>query len=553
MLRKLNVQDFALMDHLELSFTDGFTVLTGETGAGKSILIDAISYVMGTKFNREFIRSGETKTSVEAEFDMPTQVVEILEREQIPMKEHLILFRENSSTGKSIATVNGKAVLISTLKEISPYLLDIHGQHNNQNLLDSDNHLDYLDEYGDIRQSNEFSSYQDLYRKIREKERKLVSLTRNNEREKVMEFLEYQVQEIKKHHLNPEEEEELMAKEKMLSHAQKIGEALISAQKALSDEQLDSLEHAVRSLQSIEEVYSEAKDIAQIIEDSFFSLTEARRDLVAISGEVYFDSNELDDINGRLFIYEAMQKKYGKTTQDVLVELERMEEELYELSHAEDLIADLKNQIIALKSQALEAGAELSVLRKQAAAELSSKINAELKFVGLGKADFSPFIQEGEAFTEVGTDQVHFYISTNTGEPKKPLEKVVSGGELSRIMLALKAAFIDREGTPTVIFDEIDTGISGSIAQAVGEKMHHISEVTQVLCVTHLPQIASWSDHHLIAKKEEKKGRTFSQVIHASEDDKVMEIAKMLAGAKVTEAILANAKDLILTTNQRKS
>lgn len=553
MLRKLKVRDFALMDNLELSFCDGFTVLTGETGAGKSILIDAISYVMGTKFNREFIRSGKTKTSVEAEFDMTPSVLKILEREQIPVKSQLTLFRENSQTGKSLAAVNGQPVLVATMKEISPYLLDIHGQHNNQNLLDPDNHLDYLDEYGNIRSREQFLNYQNLYLKIKEKERKLTALTRNNEREKLMEFLAYQVDEIKKHHLDETEEEELIVKEKMLSHAQKIGEAISDAQSALSDDQLDSLNHAVRSLRSVEGVYSEAAGLAGIIEDAFFSLSEARRDLAGMAGEIYFDGNELDEINGRLFIYEAMQKKFGKTTADVLKELERMEEELYELTHAEELIAQLKTEMIQLKSQALEAGAELSVLRKSTAAELSAKINAELKFVGLAKADFSPFIQEGEAFTAVGTDQVHFYISTNTGEPKKPLEKIVSGGELSRIMLALKASFLDREGTPTVIFDEIDTGISGSIAQAVGEKMHHISEQTQVLCVTHLPQIASWSDHHLIAQKEEKAGRTFSKVEQASDDEKIMEIAKMLAGSKVTEAILANAKELILTINEKKN
>lgn len=553
MLRKLKVRDFALMDHLELSFEDGFTVLTGETGAGKSILIDAISYVMGTKFNREFIRSGKTKTSVEAIFDMPPTVRGILEREQIPAGSQLTLFRENSETGKSAAMVNGQPVLVSTVKEISPYLLDIHGQHNNQNLLDPDNHLAYLDEYGEVRTSDQFRTYHALFLKIREKEHKLSQLTRNNEREKLMDFLAYQVEEIKKHHLDEAEEEDLIAKEKMLSHAQKIGEALSDAQMALSDDQLDSLNHAVRSLRSVEGVYSEAADLAQIIEEAFYNLIEARRDLAGVADEVYFDGNELDEVNGRLFIYESMQKKYGQTTADVLGELVRMEEELYELTHAEELIAQLKGEIIGLKNEALEAGADLSVLRKSAASQLSAKINRELKFVGLAKADFMPMIQEGEAFTENGTDQVRFYISTNTGEPKKPLEKIVSGGELSRIMLALKASFIDREGTPTVIFDEIDTGISGSIAQAVGEKMHQISETTQVLCVTHLPQIASWSDHHLIARKEEHDGRTFSSVLHASAEDKVLEIAKMLAGAKVTEAILANARDLIETTDQRKS
>lgn len=552
MLRHLTVRDFALMDHLECSFQDGFTVLTGETGAGKSILIDAISYVMGTKFNREFIRSGKSKTSVEAEFDMTPGLEEMLSREQIPVRETLTLFRENSETGRSAAAINGHPVLVATVKQISPFLLDIHGQHNNQNLLDPENHLEYLDEYGRIRHSEEFGAYRDLYVTLKEKEQKLAVLTRNNERDKLMDFLSYQVEEIKKHGLSETEEEELRSKEKMLSHAQKIGEALKDAGQALSDEPLDALDHSIRSLRSVGEVFEEAGKLAQVIEDAFYNLVEARRDLTSIADEVYFDGNELDEINGRLYIYDAMRKKYGPTTQAVLEELSRMEDELYELTHAEELIAALKQEIHRLKGEALEAGSILSVLRKSAAVELSDRINRELKFVGLGKADFMPQILEGEAFTENGTDEVRFLISTNTGEPQKPLEKIVSGGELSRIMLALKASFIDREGTPTVIFDEIDTGISGSIAQAVGEKMHQISENTQVLCVTHLPQIAAWSDHHLVAQKAERGGRTYSQVSVATAEDKVLEIAKMLAGSELTSTILANAKELVETTEKRK-
>ncbi len=552
MLLKLKVHDFALMDELELSFEAGFTVLTGETGAGKSILIDAISYVMGTKFNREFIRSGKTRTSVEASFDLPAAVRPILEREGIPAGDTLTLFRENSETGRSAAAINGQPVLVGTVKEISPFLLDIHGQHNNQNLLDPDNHLGYLDEYGRIGASREYLAYQELYGRIRDREHKLAQLTRNNEREKLMDFLTFQVEEINRQHLSEAEEDELRAKEKMLSHAQKIGEALNGAVGALADEALDPLDHAIRALRAVEGVFPEAASPAQQIEDAFFNLLEARRDLTAITDEVYYDSNELDEINDRLHTYESLKKKYGATTAQVLAELTRMEEELYELTHAEELIDALKKEIAALKGKALEAGANLSVLRKQTAQELSERINAELKFVGLAKADFMPQILEGEAFTETGTDEVRFLISTNTGEPKKPLEKIVSGGELSRIMLALKASFIDREGTPTVIFDEIDTGISGAIAQAVGEKMYEIARATQVLCVTHLPQIAAWSDHHLIARKEEKKGRTFSRVDGATADEKILEIAKMLAGAEITEGIKANAQDLVTTTDQRK-
>lgn len=552
MLQTLKVSDFALMDKLELSFREGFTVLTGETGAGKSILIDAISYVMGTKFNREFIRSGKASTRVEAHFTSPGQVNAILEREGIPAGDVVVLARENTEAGKSSSWINGKPVLVGLLREISPFLLDIHGQHNNQNLLNPEHHLLYLDEYGAVQAAPEFKAYKATYDELKARERKLAQLTRNNEREKVMDYLTFQIQEIKKQDISPGEEEELLEKEKMLSHAQKIGEALATAQDALSEEQLSSLDHSVKALRSVEEVFSGAGELAGIIEEAYFNLEEARRDLASRADEIYYDPNELDEINARLFSYDALKKKYGRSTAEVLEELGRMEEELYELTHAEELITSLKAEIALLKGEALEKGGRLSMLRQDVARRLSEKINSELKFVGLGKADFMPVILENQSFAESGTDDVHFMISTNTGEPRKPLEKIVSGGELSRIMLALKAAFIDREGTPTVIFDEIDTGISGSIAQAVGQKMYQISHNTQVLCVTHLPQIAAWSDHHFIARKEVKKGRTYSEVTYADAEGKTLEIAKMLAGSKITEAILANARELIQTTGEFK-
>lgn len=552
MLQTLKVSDFALMDKLELSFREGFTVLTGETGAGKSILIDAISYVMGTKFNREFIRSGRTSTRVEACFSCPPAVTAILSREGLPAGEELILARENTEAGKSFSWINGRPVLVGLLKEISPYLLDIHGQHNNQNLLNPEHHLLYLDEYGDIAASLEFQAYAAAYAELKARERKLAQLTRNNEREKVMDYLTFQIQEIQRANLSPGEETELLEKEKMLSHAQKIGEALATAQEALSEEQLGSLDHSVNALRQVADVFAGAGELAAVIEEAYFNLEEARRDLARQAEEIYYDPNELDEINGRLFTYDTLKKKYGKSTGEVLLELSRMEEELYELTHAEELIAALKAEIAVLKGDVLEKGGRLSRLRQEVARGLAEKINSELKFVGLGKADFMPVVLADQGFSEQGTDDVHFMISTNTGEPRKPLEKIVSGGELSRIMLALKAAFIDREGTPTVIFDEIDTGISGSIAQAVGQKMYQISHNTQVLCVTHLPQIAAWSDHHFIARKEVKKGRTYSEVTYADDEGKTLEIAKMLAGAKITDAILANARELIQTTAESK-
>lgn len=546
MLRALSVKDFALMDELHLEFKEGFTVLTGETGAGKSILIDAISYVMGNKFNREFIRTGKDKTRVEATVDCPKKLESVLMQADIkPRAGKITLARENTLSGRSFAWINDKPVLVTYIKDLAKDLLDIHGQHHNQNLLDPDQHLGYLDAFGQIQTTRAFQDYGHSYGQLKELEGRLNKLTRNNERDAMMDFISFQVEEIKKAGLSVEEERQLLEKEALLSHAQKIGEALLSVKAALAEEGLDAIQKASRNLEAIKEVFPRVADLPQIMADAYYNLVEVRRDAEDLTEEIYFNQAELDDINSRLFQYETMHKKYGETTEEVLEKLSTLEEDLFELSHAETRIKELKAEIAEKKAELLDLGEVLSRQRQGAAKDLADKLNSELKQVGLGKADFMPLVTKDNQIRENGLDEVHFLISTNTGEPRKPLEKIVSGGELSRIMLAMKSTFIHRDHTPTVIFDEIDTGISGRIAQAVGEKMVKIAEEAQVLCVTHLPQIAAWSHHHAVAKKMERGGRTRSLVEYVSQAEKAEEIAKMMAGDVLTESALANAKELM--------
>ncbi|PKK39234.1 DNA repair protein RecN [Clostridiaceae bacterium JG1575] len=552
MLKELSVTDFALMEELNLHFESGFTVLTGETGAGKSILIDAISYVLGTKFNREFIRTGAKKTSVRACFDPTGPVEEILRREGIPLGDEVVLARENHESGKSVASLNGQPVLVSLIREVGRHLLDLHGQHNNQRLLDPSAHGELLDAYGHILEHPAFLAYARAYETLMAQKARLDRLTRGSQREHLLDFLTFQTQEIQKQGLSCAEEETLRAKEKRLAHAQRIGEAVAQALLALSEESLQGIEGAGRSLRGIADVLPEASPIASAAESAFYTLEEARHDLARVQEDLYYDPQELDEVNARLYVYETLQKKYGATTEKVLAECQRMEEELYELTHAQALIEALTAEIQTLEKTARALGEALAEVRRDVAKTLGLAIEGELAYVGLKNSRFLPEVQTEEAFTPLGTDRVHFLISTNTGEPLKPLEKVVSGGELSRIMLAIKSVFLDKEGTPTVIFDEIDTGISGPIASAVGEKMVDISEGAQALCVTHLPQIAAWSDHHLIAHKAERKGRTFSFVQKATLEEKTAEIAKMLGGADLTENIVANAKDMMAQAQGRK-
>lgn len=554
MLERLHIRNFALIKDVTINFEVGFTVLTGETGAGKSIMIDSLSYVLGNKFNKEFIRSGEEETAVTAYFDPDSRCEEFLRENDIPQTESgfIVIERENSITGKGISKVNGINVQAGKIKQLGALLLDIHGQHNNQNLLDAQMHIEYLDRYGSIEETAEFSEYRKLYEKLKEKESRLSSLTRNNERDSLMDFLSFKIGEIKDARISEEEENTLRDREKLLSNSQKIQDSINSVLNAVSDDVLDNIRNASRSISGISEVVERAKGMSETLDESYYNLEDIRSEAMNLQSELYFDPNELDSINQRLYTYDELKKKYGETVEKILLNLKSMEEEMYDLENAEEIIKKLKAEIAVIKGELIQAASELRKSRQEVGKKLSKKINEELSYVGLGKADFVPEIIKEDTFYENGMDSVHFMISTNRGEPLKPLEKTVSGGELSRIMLAMKAAFIDKDRTPTVIFDEIDTGISGRIAESVGEKMYSISHGTQVLCVTHLPQIASWSDNHLIARKKEKGNRTFSEVTHASEEEKIMEIAAMTGTSKVTESNIRNAEEMIKEIKRRK-
>lgn len=550
MLRSLKVSNFALIEDIELDFKNGFTVITGETGAGKSILIDAISYVLGTKFNREFIRYGEDRTFVKAVFDTPDNLIERFRNKKLTIE------RENTSSGKSFAKINGESVNVSDVKDIARYLLDIHGQHNNQNLLNPEMHIAYLDLFADINNKKEFINYRIKHSHMKELENKLNTLNRGNEREKIMDFLRFQIDEIKKSRISVYEEAELLKKSDMLNHSQKIGEALKLSSEVLNGEDNNvvfQLGLVVKQLNSIKDVMPDVTDTLKIIEESYYNLSEAARDTESLKSSVYFDEIELDEVNQRLFTYHSLKKKYGSDVSQILEYLDEKEKELFELENREEIIEKLKSEISLIKKELIKQAESIHEIRSKAAVKLSKEINAELKQVGLGKADFMPEVTHVNLLMENGSDSVSFMISTNTGEPRKPLEKIVSGGELSRIMLAMKSVFINKDNIPSVIFDEIDTGISGSVAEAVGRKMYDISKNSQVFCVTHLPQIAAYSDNHMIARKEEENNRTFSRIFKADSSEKTREIANMLSGSKVTDKTLESAEELILSIDKNKS
>ena len=472
---------------------------------------------------------------------------DLLEAQDIPFDDLVVFSRETFMQGRNLAKINGKTVLLNVLKEVGKELLDIHGQHNNQNLLDVSKHLSYLDSFIDLEKEPVYRRYLDEFHKFQGLKDRLSKLMGSRDREKLMDYLKFQIEDLEKGKLNLHEEKELMEKFSMLSHAEKISTGLTKAYELMDNENgvLESLTAAIQSLKSIAKHFEKTEAPLDNLENAYYLLQEAYRDIAGFRDIVYYDQDELNTINERLFVYSTYKKKYGETIEEVLRHYEKIRQEYEDLKDADEIILKTRKEIDAQKKIIFMAGKELHDKRVSGGKALSKKINEELKFIGLEKAEFAVSVVETEEIHEYGTDDVSFLISTNIGEPKKALEKIVSGGELSRIMLAMKVAFMEKDKTPSVIFDEIDTGISGRIAEAVGEKMYSLSKRFQVFCVTHLPQIAAFSDHHLVVSKHEEKKRTFTRVEKLNLQGKTMELAKMIGGSKISDPQLKNAEDTI--------
>ncbi|HSP46711.1 MAG TPA: DNA repair protein RecN [Clostridiaceae bacterium] len=558
MLIQLNVRNFALIDNLEIVMKKGYNILTGETGAGKSILIDSISFVLGGKFTRDFIRSGEESAYVEAVFTAEEGARPLLDSLGITYEDILILSRESFVNGRNTARVNGRSVLISTLRELGRELLDIHGQHNNQNLLEASKHIDYLDSFIGLENEEAYQDYQKAFRQLRELKERLQDLEGNRDRDKLVDYLKFQIEDIEGAKLSEEEEKDLEEKVLMLSNSEKLSTSLNTAYELLEggDEDEEGILHnmnlVIKSLTSIAKVYEKVGEPLKVIEESLYAVEEAARDVSSLRSLIYFDADELNEVNERLHTYAGYKKKYGGDLQEVFEYLTRIRTQYEEIINAEEIIRELKAAIAAKRKTLLTLGKKLSELREKGGKALSERINREMKFVGLEKADFLVSVAMEDTIYENGIDRVNFLISTNLGEPKKPLEKVVSGGELSRIMLAMKVAFIAKDRTPSVIFNEIDTGISGRVAEAVGEKMYSLSKEFQVFCVTHLPQIAAFSDNHLVVEKVEKGKRTTTRVRELKAEEKAEEISKMIGGSVISEITISTAKDIIEKSGEIK-
>lgn len=560
MLLQLNIKNFALIEELTISFNSGFNVLAGETGAGKSILIDAINYVLGSKFNKELIRTGENKTFVEAVFTVENpKTSDILEKNEIEIEDIIIISRETFQSGKSIAKVNGKSVLLSTLRFISSTLIDIHGQHENQNLLLSENHINYIDDFGNNNLKMYLNKYKEIYHEFIEKQNDIKRLTGNNEeRNKIIDFLKYQIDEINSANLKEGEDIKLNEKYKILSNSEKISRTLNDCYVDLYEgrenveSMYDKLRIMIKHLDNLEQDFPKVIDIVKALKDAYYNMEDAIEKMGNIKNDVYYDESELEYINGRMYQINDYKKKYGDTIPKIFEYRDKISKQYYEMVNSNEIIENLKDEMVKIVEGLKNYGKYIHIERCKIADILEKNVKKELNFVGLEKSVFKVDVSISEKFYTNGMDSIRFLISTNPGEPLKPLEKIVSGGELSRIMLALKTVFVDKDKIPSVIFDEIDTGISGRIAQCVAEKMYTISKKHQVLCVTHLPQIACMSDEYYLVSKEVKDNKTFTHVKKLKNNQKEYEIAKMIGGSEVTKLTLEHSKELIRMADIRK-
>ena len=551
MLIQLNIKNFALIEEMTINFKEGFNILSGETGAGKSIMIDAIDFVLGGKFSKSLIRTGEDRTYVEALFTLDgSKVCEVLDELDIEYDDVLIISRESHQSGKNLIKINGKSLITSQLKRVRAKLLDIHGQHQNQELLLRSSHILYLDGFIDKSIEEPLNKYTVLRESLLQVREDLKRITGNQDREKLLDYLKFQIEDIEKAKLKENEEDTLREEYNILANAEKINHALVDSYKLLSGQEefsvMDSLSKVISELSGVEKHFEKIKKNKDVIEEAFYTIEEATREIRDMAEEIVFDNDALESINSRIYEINQYKKKYGPTVKDILDYLEKTKKEYDEIINSEKIINELREKENNILKSMEEAAIILHELRVEKSGALEEKILKELAFVGLEKSRMQIRVEREETFNERGFDDVCFLISTNPGEPLMPLEKVLSGGELSRIMLALKCVFAEKDEIPTLIFDEIDTGISGAVAQRVGEKMYQLSCTHQVLCITHLPQIAILSDYHYFVTKNVVDNKTFTSIKVLKIEEKELEISKMLSGNDVTEATLNNVKEMII-------
>ncbi|MCU9613824.1 DNA repair protein RecN [Caldibacillus lycopersici] len=560
MLAELSIKNFAIIESISVSFQKGFTVLTGETGAGKSIIIDAIHLLAGGRGSADFVRHGTEKAEIEGLFliDDNHPCNRRLLQFGIDIEEGMVVLRRDITvSGKSVCRVNGKLVTISTLREIGRSLIDIHGQHEHQELMDERSHLQLLDEFGSESIQKALLEYQYIYREYEKVKKDLHSLSVNEQTMvQRLDLLQFQLKEITDANLQIGEDEELINEKKKYMNFERLYQALNTSYAALQGEQrgIDWVGLALANLEETITMDEEYKEMYEIVSNSFYQLEDVMHTLRDKIENLEYDPERINYVEDRLNEINQLKRKYGKTIEEILEYCAKIDEEIEMITNRENHINQLTTKLFSIEKDLILEGENVTAIRKKTAKKLTDAIHKELKGLYMDKTVFEVRFHKNDQplFKMDGMDTIEFYISTNPGEPVKPLAKIASGGELSRIMLALKTIFSKHQGITSIIFDEVDTGVSGRVAQAIGEKIYQISIGSQVLSISHLPQVAAMSDYHYFISKEIIGNRTKTAIRVLNEDERINEIARMISGAQITTATQEHSREMLKLANQFK-
>lgn len=538
MIGTIQIKNIGIIDEISINLENGFNVLTGETGAGKTLIIDALGIICGNRFSKEMIRKGEEYSYIEASIYLPEN--------KNAIDGNIIVSREIYSNGRNSCRINGRLVTVSELKEFMKNIIDIHGQNDNQTLLDKTSHIDYLDSFiGD-----EILELKKIYEEQYENYTKIKLELKNNygdetEKQRKLDLLRYQFNEIEQGNLKIGEDETLEEQRKLMLNSEKIVESLEIADNTLTEQAIDGINSAIRALEKIENIDEVYGEKLTELKNVYYDIQEIARDISSAKEDVYFDEEERNEVEERLDMIFSLKRKYGNTIEEIINYKEQVEQEIFEIENLDETNHKLRNQLKEIEKEMHELASKMNKIRTEKASKLSQKINTELQDLEMKNATFHAKVEwnEKNEFHKNGLDNVEFLITTNIGEEEKPLIKIASGGEMSRIMLAIKSVLADVDQVPVLIFDEIDTGISGHAAKAVAQKMKKIANKHQILCITHLASIAAQGDYNYYISKEVKDSKTKTKIEKLNEEKTLREIARIASG-DINDISIEHAKQL---------
>ncbi len=537
MITNLHIKNIGIIEDIEIDFNNGLNVMTGETGAGKSLIIGSLNIISGGRFSKDMIRKGENNSFVEICFFDPENTNSV--------DGNIIVSREISLNGKNMCKINGRMVTVNELKEFMKNIIEIHGQNDSQNLLDSREHIKYLDSFigYDIKNlKNEYKNYFIKYNEIKKQLKE--NLGDDKERQRQLDLLKYQLNEIEVANLVDGEEEELEKKQKKISNSEDLFQTFSEADLEISNNVIELISNNIRKLEKIENIDKKYEETINGLKSVYYELQEISRDISNYKEEIYFDEEEQKQVDERLDLIFSLKRKYGNSIKEILDYKNKIEKEIYRIENLDEYLNNLKDELLNVKIKLDEISYKIHKIRETNSKELSNLINKNLKDLEMKNAQINIHIEYSEEdYYETGKDKVIFYISTNLGEEEKELSRIASGGEMSRVMLAIKTVLADKDNKAVLVFDEIDTGISGKAANSVAEKLSKISKNHQVLCISHLPSIAAIADYNYFINKNVISNRTIASIKRLEEQEIIQEIARISSG-EINEVTLKYAKGL---------